>query len=239
MLKRFLRSDGARRAAVALVILYLRLCYATTRWTVVADDERRRLHAAGLPFILAFWHGRVGVTPACWDRRYPVDVLISQHRDGELIARTIAAFGLGAVRGSTQREGKRRDKGGAAALRQMLRRLKEGVSVAISPDGPRGPRMRASDGIVTVARLSGARIVAVGCASRPGVQLGTWDRFLVPLPFARGAQVWSEPVDVPRDGDAETLERLRLAVEERLNRATAEADRLVGRRPVAPAEPER
>jgi len=162
-------------------------------------------------------------------------MLISMHRDGELIARAIGYFGHGTVRGSAAKPGSAKDKGGAAALRGMLKALKAHEYVGITPDGPRGPRMRATDGIVTVARVSGAPIIPCSYSARSRFVLGTWDRFVIPLPFTRGVIVWGEPITVARDANAAGVNAARLAVEARLNAVTNIADGVMGVEPVEPA----
>ena len=133
-------------------------------------------------------------------------------------------------------KGRSSSKGGAGALRAMLKALKAGDCVGITPDGPRGPRMRASDGIVNVARMSGAPILPATFGVSRGRVLGSWDRFLVAWPFGRGVIVWGQPIEVGRDADADALEDARARVEAGLNAVTREADRLSGRPPVEPAD---
>src|SRR5690606_21668476 len=120
----------------------------------------------GKPFIIAFWHGRLLILPAMWPTTAKLSILISMHRDGELIARSIGHFGHGTVRGSAAKPGSSKDRGGAAALRGMLKALKAGEYVGITPDGPRGPRMRATEGIVTVARVAGVPIIPCSYSAR-------------------------------------------------------------------------
>jgi hypothetical protein len=148
-------------------------------------------------------------------------VLISPHRDGRLIAETMAHFGAETITGSSS-------KGGTAALRALLRSLESGISVGITPDGPRGPRMRASPGLVTVARRAGVPIVPLTYAVRRRRVLGSWDRFVVPLPFNRGVFLWGAPFEVERHADGAARERARRLIETRLNDMTREADRLCG-----------
>tara|TARA_R110001592_G_scaffold58895_3_gene178693 strand:- start:1784 stop:2488 length:705 start_codon:yes stop_codon:yes gene_type:complete len=231
MLKRILKSDGLRRALCWLGSLYIRLVHATGRWRVVGGDAARAHWAAGKPFILCFWHGRILMMPHCWPRDKAIHMLISQHRDGQIIARTVGHFGIETVAGSSS-------KGGAQALRAMVKALKAGDCVGITPDGPRGPRMRASDGAVALARLSGVPIIPATFGAARGRVLQSWDRFLVAWPFGRGVIVWGDPIDVARDADAAALGAARLRVENALNAITAEADRLTGRVPVEPASVE-
>lgn len=220
-----LRSGWVRRCACFLAAWYIRLVRATSRWTVVNGAAAEAAWDAGQPFILAFWHGRLLMMPHAWRRGVAMNMLISTHRDGELIAGTIRHFGLAAVRGSSRRDG-------ATALRGMLKALKSGACVGITPDGPRGPRMRASEGVVGVAKLSGAPILPAAVATSRRRLLGSWDRFALALPFSRGAVVWGAPIHVARHEDAAAAA---LRIETALNAVTDEADRLVGQTPVQPA----
>ncbi|HEX9568083.1 MAG TPA: lysophospholipid acyltransferase family protein [Rhodospirillales bacterium] len=227
-LKRVLQSEAARRLFCWLAALYIRLVHTSGRWTVVNGDVPKRYWDAGKPFILAFWHGRLLMMPYCWDHRHTIHMLISQHRDGQLIARTVGHFGIRSAAGSSTR-------GGAQALRIMVKALAQGDCVGITPDGPRGPRMRASDGIVSVARLAGVPVIPAAYGATSGRFLATWDRFLVAWPFGRGVIVWGDPIEVDRDAGPDAVEAARRRIEDGLNAVTAEADRLCGRTPVEPA----
>ena len=209
--------------------------WATGRWEIKNSDVPERFWREGKPFIIAFWHGRLLILPAMWPTTSKISMLISMHRDGELIARAIGYFGHGTVRGSAAKPGSNKEKGGAAALRGMLKALKASEYVGITPDGPRGPRMRATDGIVTVARVSGVPIIPCSYSARSRKVLGTWDRFSVPLPFTRGVIVWGEPIYIARDANEAALQTARLTVETGLNAVTHAADEAMGVEPVEPA----
>ena len=155
-------------------------------------------------------------------------MLISQHRDGQIIAQTIGHFGIKTTAGSSS-------KGGARALRSILKTISQGAYIGITPDGPRGPRMRLSEGIVTIARLSGVPIIPVAYSCRNGHHLKSWDRFLVTYPFTKNVVVWGEPIEVSRDIDAAGQEQTRLKIEAALNAITLEADELMGRTPIEAA----
>jgi hypothetical protein len=216
-----LRSDGLRRLLCWSIHLYIRFVYSTNRWTVEGAEGPRRLRAADRPFVLAFWHGRLMMIPMAWQRLAPMHMLISAHRDGRIIADSVTYFGVHSIAGSTRR-------GGSAALRAMLKRLTDGDCVGITPDGPRGPAMVASAGIVNVARLAGVPIVPIVFATSRRRVLSTWDRFHFALPFGRGVFVWGEPIEIAGDLDEDGVERARRLVESRMNRMSEEADRRVG-----------
>jgi lysophospholipid acyltransferase (LPLAT)-like uncharacterized protein len=224
------RSESVRGALCWLGAQYIRLVRATGYWRVEGGQIPAAFWREGKPFILAFWHGRIMMMPYCWPRDEKIRMLISQHRDGQFIARTVAHFGIETVAGSSS-------KGGSTALRSMLRTLKQGDCVGITPDGPRGPRMRASDGIVHVARMSGVPVIPCGFSARSRKVLGSWDRFTIAAPFSKGVFVWGEAIRVPADSTAEQLEEARLAIEAGLTHVTQTADRMMGHLPVEPAAP--
>ncbi|HXP96478.1 MAG TPA: lysophospholipid acyltransferase family protein [Telmatospirillum sp.] len=226
MVKTLTRSEGIRRLLCWLAAQYIRLVYVTGRWQVVGGAVPQAFWDEGRPFILAFWHGRILMMPYCWRRRQPIKMLISQHRDGQIIARTVSHFGIETIVGSSS-------KGGLAALRGMLQSLKGGTCVGITPDGPRGPRMRASDGIAQVAKLSGQPVIPCSFSTKRRRILGSWDRFAVALPFSKGIFVWGTPINVPNDANG--LREARMAIEASLNAITEQADRAMGHRPVEPA----
>jgi lysophospholipid acyltransferase (LPLAT)-like uncharacterized protein len=228
-LKRLGRSTAARQTVAWTAGIYLTLIYRTTRWRQEIPSETQALLEADRPFLVAFWHGRMVLMRAAWPGR-PQDLhmLISEHADGQMIAKGMAQLGFSTIAGSSRRRG-------AVALREMHRRLKAGAAVGITPDGPKGPRMRAKPGVVAAARAAGAPIVPLsGAASRTQV-LGTWDRFNLVLPFGRGLLLWGKPLDVPPDADETERERLRARLEAEMNRLSAEADRRMGRAAVEPA----
>jgi lysophospholipid acyltransferase (LPLAT)-like uncharacterized protein len=219
--RRILRSNRLRQTLCWAIARYIRLVYLTNRWSVEGGNILRDLCAEGRPFIGAFWHGRMLMIPMLWRRLAPLHMLISAHRDGRIIAGAVGYFGIGTISGSTRR-------GGSAALRAMLKRLELGECVGITPDGPRGPAMVASAGIVNVARLAGVPIVPVTFAASRLHTLDSWDRFRLALPFGRGVFLVGQPIEIPGEADAAILEAARLQLETRLNEMTAEADRRVG-----------
>ena len=234
--KRALRHPAVQSALGRLIALYIRTAHRTIRWRRIGWEEAAPLVQSGAPVIAAAWHGRLLMMPMLWPMQPPWHSLISQHRDGAIIARAAESFGVRTVRGSSHRPG-RQSKGGGSAFRRMLAVLRDGGRIGITPDGPRGPRMRAQSGAVLLARMSGAPILPCVYATSRCRILRSWDRFLLPLPFGRGTVIWGRPLRVAADADADALEAARLALELELNRISAEADRSCGLAPVEPAPP--
>lgn len=185
----------------------------------VRRDERsvQPLWDAQTPVIYAVWHARILLLPWIYGHR-PVCVLASRSRDGELVTRYVASFGLEVVRGSSSR-------GGAEALRALARWLKDGREVLVVPDGPRGPAEQAKLGVVALARLSGASIVPVAVGLSSEWRLRSWDGFRIPKPFSRCVVRFGEPISVPRTSDRAAEEAARGRVEAALRALTASVDR--------------
>lgn len=171
----------------------------------------------GEPVIFLFWHSRI-LPLAHLHRNEGIVVLISEHRDGELIARLVQRRGFLTVRGSSTR-------GGARALRGMLRALRSGSDLAVTPDGPKGPPRRLKPGVLLAAQRSGAPLIPVAPGARRAWRLNSWDRFLVPWPLARVEVHYGEPVHVGRELDGEGLECLARQLEDELNHLTDRVDR--------------
>ncbi len=192
----------------------LRVLHATLRLRLVDPADRLGARRRGERAIYAFWHDTLALMPLVVTRVYPAAravVMLSWHRDAEIAAQAMRRFGIRAVRGSSTR-------GGIGALRGLLAAAARGEDIAVVPDGPRGPRHVAKAGVVQLARATGLPVVAFGAAARPAWRLGSWDRMVVPWPFARVVLVASEPVVV---GDS--VEEARQAVEAALARVTRAA----------------
>jgi len=144
------------------------------------------------PLILAAWHGDLLMQFSIYAkmRRTPrVKLIISEHFDGQLIADTMGYFGLGSVRGSSRH-------GGARALIQALGMIKQGFDLAVTPDGPKGPRHTVADGVVVMAQKTGSKVIVLNCRPSRYWTVNSWDRFRIPKPFARLEFYASEPIDL-------------------------------------------
>ena len=180
------------------------------------DPNRRGFRGR---YLYAFWHENL-LMPAYQYGRSDIHVLVSKHADGELISQACRRLGFRLVRGSSTRDY-------VEAVRTMLR-LSRTAHLAVTPDGPRGPRRRVQPGVVYLAARTGLPIVPMGFAYRRAWRLPSWDRFALPCPGSDVVLVTTEPVHVPPDVRKEQLEVYRLRVEDALLRAEEAAQRLVG-----------
>lgn len=208
-MKAFFRSASVQQSLAVLFAAWLKFCYATTRWTREGQSVAEAVWAADSGAILCFWHAQVPLAPHCWPQvphRQDMRALISQSADGEFIALTVEKIGFPAIRGSSKKlSDPSKNKNGEQAVRDMARWVRGGGGVAITPDGPRGPAEVLQGGALALARITGAPAIFCGLATRPCLRAGSWDRTVIPLPFARGAIVWDRPALVARGDDIEAL----------------------------------
>lgn len=207
-MKALFRSKAVQATLAYVFAAYLRVTLATIRWTHLNRAGAEGVWNAGGGAIICFWHDRIAMAPACWPKGWAQEcrALISLSADGEFIAKAMALVGFPAIRGSSQKKSDpAKSKGGMAAFRDMAKWLKSGGAVAITPDGPRGPAWVMAEGTPMLARLSGAPVLMVGIACKPCLRLGSWDKAVLPLPFAKGAMVWDGPVYAEGKIDAEAL----------------------------------
>lgn len=230
-MRRLTRAPWVRSLAAAATAGYLRLAFRLMRW------RREGMEAVPEgPAIFVFWHGRLlMMAPVAEALGRRTAVLISRSRDGAAIAEVARRFRLEVAHGSS-RGVHGADKGGSAALRELVSVLEQGGCAAITPDGPRGPTEVAQGGAAALSALSGAPVTAAAWSCRPAIRLKSWDGLLIPLPFARAALRVEAPLAAPAEAGRETLDAHRLKIEALLRAATERADLLAGRSgPLGPA----
>jgi len=214
-------KDLRRKAAVYLsgyavsVILHavIWILRRTMRVTYIGESIMPSFAARGEGFIGVFWHGRMLMLPLIYPGKR-IHILISSHRDGEIIANVMKRFGFDLVRGSSS-------KGGMAALREMIALLKSGSDLGITPDGPKGPAEIVKGGVAQVALLSGKAVIPISFSSSRRIRFSSWDRFYLPLPFSRLVFAVGNPL---YHAKGEELESFRLRIENALKEVTDMAD---------------
>ncbi|MBN8827949.1 MAG: lysophospholipid acyltransferase family protein [Sphingobacteriia bacterium] len=218
ILKRILKSHAFIKILALLISIYLKFLHLTIRWQGESKDALKNYKKENV--ILVFWHGRMLMMPFLWPKPRKMNVLISHHSDGEIIAKTIEFLGYKLIRGSSS-------KGGTQALRSILTTLKNN-SVAMTPDGPRGPRMKISGALTTIAKISGKPIILVTYSTEKAKVLKTWDKMILPKFFSKGYALASQPIYVNKRISEEETKKLELEIEEKINNMTFEVDKIAG-----------
>lgn len=204
------------RLVAHLCSAYIRLVGLTSKIRFVKQDIVRNLIKNKTPFIFAFWHNRQ------FFLGYPkmhngVSVLVSQSEDGEFIARAIHYLGIKTIRGSSTR-------GGVRALAEMIRTVKKGGILGITPDGPRGPIFEVQPGVIHIAQKTQAPIVPICCSYARKKIFRSWDLYQIPFPFNNIAIGYGNPIYI---SEKETLEKASQILKRALDDLTSETDRLV------------
>lgn len=186
----------------------------TMRFEEIHPEIPRGFWEKGIPMIGAFWHGRLLMMPIIYKGKN-LSLLVSPHRDGQLVGKVLKRFGFHTILGSSHRKG-------FSGFKQMVKA--HGSDIGIVPDGPRGPRYRVQIGVIELAKLTGRAVVPLTFSASKRKILNTWDQFLFPYPFSKGVFIWGAPIVVDQNEDRAHLEEKRILLENRLNELTERAD---------------
>ena len=211
------RLPWHRRIIASAVALAYQLLMKT--WRRIWKDTANQ-HETHSPVIYCVWHNHLVLALASYDDHAlekwhlkGLVAMVSASGDGAFLEAILSRFGVHTIRGSTSRRGPQ-------ALLEPTRWLRKGYSIAITPDGPRGPSHQIQDGIIYLAQVSGRPIVPLSNFTRWKIRLRSWDRFQIPLPFARCELYDNDPVWVPRDATAADREQLRSRLEQSMHAIT-------------------
>lgn len=222
LLKDILNSSAVEKIVGTLAYFYLKFVGMTTRWKVIGVKETYEALDKYNAMIVIGWHGRTLEMPYFWNKSRKLNALVSPHRDGRLIVALLHKFGIGNIDGST-------NKDSSKAAINLMKNLQQGNSIAIIPDGPRGPSMTLGLSPLFYAQKSGKPIMGITYSiANSKVVRRSWDDMLIPIPFQRGIYVITEPMIIPQNATREELEQYRLELENKLNDITWKIDEELG-----------
>ena len=224
--RRIADNPTLNRALESLLERWVRFCFRTSDWTREGFEVVDAEIARGEPMIFCAWHQRLVMVPYFFDTsRGRFCTLTSSARAGRLVGRLLGRFGMETVPMSSH-------KRHVALSREVLRRIREGCSIGIAVDGPRGPARHASSVPLIWSRSTGKKVIVIAYSTRRCIKLPAWDRMMLPMPWTRGALVcraWDK--EVPKGLTEAELEALRLDLQHTLDVVTERTNRIVGRRP--------
>ena len=221
MIKRLTKTNIGKSILAPIIAATIKLLALSIKWKILNKENKLKAFENNEPIIVVFWHERIAVMSKIWPMEKPLAMLQSPHSDGQLIAKAINHIGFQTVWGSTNRNA----VGGIIGL---IKKAKKGVSIGITPDGPRGPALECSQGPVAVAKISGLKIVPIAWSSSSFWRLKNWDRALVPKPFSKGIWVWGKPITVPKNCSKEEIRIYTEDLSKALNYYTKLADKHFG-----------
>lgn len=222
-LKQIIQTPAAEKIIAGIAFYYLKFVGLTTRWqSVTGVKETYEAIKENGSIIVIGWHGRTLIMPYFWNKTSKLNALVSPHRDGRMIMHILKKFGIGHISGSSDKKAKE------AAL-ELMQNLKNGNSIAIIPDGPRGPSMELSMSPIFYAQKSGKPILGITYSIAGSMIVDkSWDNMLIPFPFHKGMYAITEPIFIPHDASPEQLEEYRRQVENKLNELTWKMDKQMG-----------
>ena len=220
--KNILESPLIEKIIGTIAYAYLKFVGMTTRWEVSGVKETYEALEKYGSMVVIGWHGRTLEMPYFWNKSRKLNALVSPHRDGRLIVEILRRFGIGNIDGSS-------NQNSSTAAINLMKNLQQGNSIAIIPDGPRGPSMTLGMSPIFYAWKSGKPIMGITYSiAGSKVIKKSWDDMLVPFPFHRGIYVITKPLIIPKDATPEELEKYRLQLETELNNITYEIDKKLG-----------
>lgn len=221
IIKKITKSPAFAAFIGKLMYYYGLLVWKTTRWQIFGINRFYPIWDKDKSIILTIWHGRVLMIPYFWNKKHPLNALVSPHNDGRIAATFLQKVGFGIIDGSSN------DGANAAAI-GLLRSLEKDEAIAIIPDGPRGPRMKMNESPLYFAKKSGKALFGATYSIEHSIVAKSWDAMLIPLPFCRGIVHLTKPYYIPADASKEDMEKYRQEIEDELNELTKRADHVFG-----------
>ena len=216
MIKNFLKHKYIQDLIGWLISFYIKICFHTSLWYVKNDQSIKTNLIKKKSIIVCFWHGRMLMTPFCWNYETKFKMLISEHRDGRIISNAVAHLGIETISGSS-------NKKKISSAKRIIEELHRFNVVGITPDGPRGPKEKVKEGIISLQKKTNSIIIPLSYSARFKIKLKSWDDFLFIFPFNKFVAVWGNPIKY--DPNKDLKHNLQL-VDDELNRITKLSDNL-------------
>ena len=214
MIKKIIKSKTVRHFLGWIISIYLKFCYQTSSWMIKENNNIDKLIKTNKSFIVCFWHGRLLMTPFCWNYNKRFFMLISGHGDGQIISQAVSYFGIETITGSSS-------KNKIASFKNILNELRNDNIIGITPDGPRGPNRKIKDGLISLAKLTKVPIIPLSFSAKYKKSFNSWDNFLFIFPFNKFIAIWGKPMYFDKENK---INFKKTKLEKELNRITNLAD---------------
>jgi lysophospholipid acyltransferase (LPLAT)-like uncharacterized protein len=213
ILKRFSKTKYGQKSIGFLFYLITKFICFSIRWKCYDEDQKSKIINNKDQYIFCCWHNRLFLGPHLLPRNRIINALQSSHSDGMITSIAFKYLGMNVILGSSM-------KGGMQAFRKMVKCIKNGESVAITPDGPKGPKETVKEGVIKLAQITGIPIVPLVWSTKKFKLIDSWDNFVIPFPFSKGIYTFGKPIYVDKKISENNFEILRLEVESEIKRLT-------------------
>ena len=213
IIKRFSKTSFGQKIIGFLFYLITKIIFLSIRWKFYNEDQKSNIFNVDNQYIFCCWHNRLFLGPHLLPRNRIINALQSSHSDGMITSIAFKYLGMNVILGSSM-------KGGMQAFRKMVKCIQNGESIAITPDGPKGPKESVKEGIIKLAQITGAPIVPLVWTTKKFKVIDSWDHFVIPFPFSKGIYTFGKPIYVDKKISENNFEILRLEVENEIKRLT-------------------
>ena len=213
--KKLLKNILIQNFLALVVVLYIFIIKFTSRIKINNSHIPKKFWDSEQPFILAFWHSQLMTISFSWTIKKKINILASGHSDGRFGAIVGNYFNLNNIQTSNLKKN--------SSIRPVFKILKSRNYIGITPDGPRGPKEKASEGIIKISRNTNIPIIPIGFWSTNNYCLNSWDSFLITLPFSKCNFVWGDPIQIPKNLDDGEIVKSQIYLESKINECIDEA----------------
>ena len=213
ILKRFSKTKYGQKSIGFLFYLITKFICFSIRWKCYDEDQKSKIINNKDQYIFCCWHNRLFLGPHLLPRNRIINALQSSHSDGMITSIAFKYLGMNVILGSSM-------KGGMQAFRKMVKCIKNGESIAITPDGPKGPKETVKEGVIKLAQITGIPIVPLVWSTKKFKLIDSWDNFVIPFPFSKGIYTFGKPIYVDKKISENNFEIVRLEVESEIKRLT-------------------
>ena len=213
IIKRFSKTSFGQKIIGFLFYLITKIIFLSIRWKFYNEDQKSNIFNVDNQYIFCCWHNRLFLGPHLLPRNRIINALQSSHSDGMITSIAFKYLGMNVILGSSM-------KGGMQAFRKMVKCIQNGESIAITPDGPKGPKESVKEGIIKLAQITGAPIVPLVWTTKKFKLIDSWDHFVIPFPFSKGIYTFGKPIYIDKKISENDFEILRLEVENEIKRLT-------------------
>ncbi len=215
--KKFFKNFFIQQILAFISFIYIRLVGLTSSITEINNNIPLSFWKSKKPFILAFWHNQLMMISFCWKSNNKINILASGHSDGRFGAILGNYFNLNNIQTSSNNN--------AISLKPIFTLLKDSNYIGITPDGPRGPNQKVSEGIIKIAKTAKVPIIPIGFASSSFKKLNSWDKFIITLPFSKCIFYWGDPIEIPKETDENKTKVFQKLLETKINDCILSAQR--------------
>ena len=213
IIKRFSKTSFGQKFIGFLFYLITKIIYVSIRWQYFKENKKSNIFNDHGQYIFCCWHNKLFLGPHLLPKNKVINALQSSHSDGMITSIAFKYLGINVILGSSM-------KGGMQAFRKMIKCIQNGESIAITPDGPKGPKEIVKDGIIKLAQITGVPIVPLVWTTKKFKLINSWDHFVIPFPFSKGVYTFGKPIYINKKIDLKDFEISRLEVENEIKRLT-------------------